>query len=123
MTVMRKPAGEARERPRSTHGIEGHARAEGPEVVRKGVGPAPVFDAGTRQVAPAGDAPKGMISNPWVRFWSGTGPAPTTHSAVGAAPAAHAQTKGAGEGRGERSEGGERKKSPGRRRKGHDANS
>jgi hypothetical protein len=123
MSVTRKPAGEARERPRSPQRTEAHPRANGPDIVRKNVGAAPAFDATIRRIAPAGEAPRGMISNSWVRFWSGAGPAPATQTAAGAAPAAHAQKKGAGEGRGEVGEGGERKKSPGRRRKERDAES
>lgn len=123
MTVTRKPAGEARERPRSPHRTDPHPHGHGPDVVRKSVGAAPIFDAATRRIAPAGEAPRGMISNPWVRFWSGAGPAPIAQAARHA-PAAHAQKKGAGEGHGASSKGGKeglRKKSPGRRRKERDA--
>ena len=114
MTVTRKPAGEARERPRSPQRADPYPRTGGPDIVRKSVGAAPAFDAATRRITSASEAPRGMISNPWVRFWSGAGPAPAAQTAAGPAPAAHAQKKGAGEGHGER---GEKKKSPGRRRK------
>jgi hypothetical protein len=125
MTVTRKPAGEARERPRSPHRTDPHPHGHGLDVVRKSVGAAPVFDAATRRIAPAGEAPRGMISNPWVRFWSGAGPAPIAE-AVRHAAGAHAQKKGAGEGHGASSKGGKegpRKKLPGRRRKERDAES
>ncbi len=122
MTVTKKPAGEARERPRSPHRTDPHARGHGPDVVRKSVGAAPVFDAAKMRIAPADEAPRGMISNPWVRFWSGAGPAPMTQTAAHHAPAAHAQKKGAGEGHGKA--GKDRpKKPPGRRRKERDAES
>src|SRR5579871_2732488 len=98
MTVTRKPAGEARERPRSPHRTDPQYHGHGPDVVRKSAGAAPSFDAATRRIAPAGQAHRGMISNPWVRFWSGAGPAPIVETAGRAAPEAHAQKKGAGEG-------------------------
>jgi hypothetical protein len=125
MTVTRKPAGEARERPRSPHRTDPHPHGHGPDIVRKSVGAAPSFDAAARRIAPKGEAPRGMISNPWVRFWSGAGPAPVDQSAARPAPAAQAQKKGAGEGRGASGKGGKEgpKKSPGRRRKEHDAES
>jgi len=93
MTVMRKPAGEARERPRPSSHPESHGA--GDNVVRKSVGAAPVFDHGARRMAPAPEAPRGMISNPWVKHWSGAGPPPTAPAAV-STPAAHPQTKAAG---------------------------
>jgi hypothetical protein len=126
MTVTRKPAGEARERPRSPHRTDPHPHGHGPDVMRKGVGAAPAFDAATRRIAPADEAPRGMISNPWVRFWTGAGPSPIAQPAVSHAPVAHAQKKGAGEGRRASGKGGKegpRKKSSGRRRKERDAES
>jgi hypothetical protein len=120
MTVTKKPAGEARERPRPAHRTDPHHPGHGPDIVRKSVGAAPVFDAETRRIAPAGEAPRGMISNPWVRFWSGAGPAPIAQAAAGRAPAVHGQKKAAGEGRGE---GGKRKNLRGRRGKERDAES
>ena len=98
MTMTRKPAGEARERPRPPHRTDPHPHGHGPDVIRKSAGAAPVFDAATAHRS-AREAPKGMISNPWVRFWSGAGPAPIAQAARHA-PAAHAQKKGAGEGHG-----------------------
>jgi hypothetical protein len=120
MTVTKKPAGEARERPRPVHRTDPHHHGHGPDIIRKSVGTAPVFDAATKRLAPAGEAPRGMISNPWVRFWSGAGPAPVAQTVARPAAAAHAQKKDSGEGRGASSKGGkegQRKKSLGRQRK------
>ena len=51
MTVTRRPAGEARERPRPAVVAEKPAAAGG--VIRKNVGAAPVFDAATKQLRAA----------------------------------------------------------------------
>jgi hypothetical protein len=95
MTMTRKPAGEARERPRLPQQLEGHG--VGANVIRKSVGAAPVFDREAKRLAVASEAPKGMISNPWVKHWSGAGPAPTAPAAV-SPPAVHPQKKAAGSG-------------------------
>ena len=110
MTMTRKPAGEARERPRPSPHPESHG--VGANVIRKGVGAAPTFDREAKRLAAASDAPRGMISNPWVKHWSGTGPAPTAPVAVAPA-AAHTQTKAAGGGHQRASgKGTKRKKAP-----------
>jgi hypothetical protein len=94
MTTTKKPAGEARERPRPSPHPE--SRGAGAKVTRKSVGPAPIFDREAKRLTVAGEAPSGgMISNPWVKHWSGKGPAPTAPAAVSPA-AAHPQKKAAG---------------------------
>jgi hypothetical protein len=97
MTVTRRPAGEARERPRPAVRAEKQAAAG---VIRKNVGAAPVFDAGAKQpraaAKPAGETPtRGMISNPWVKHWSGQAPPPSVpvHTPP---PLAQPQKKAAG---------------------------
>jgi hypothetical protein len=95
VTMMRKPAGEARERPRPAPQVE--SLGVGANVIRKSVGAAPVFDRDARRLAVAGETPRGMISNPWVKHWSGAGPAPIAPAAV-SPPAAHPQKKAAGGG-------------------------
>ncbi|MBV9286832.1 MAG: hypothetical protein JO288_03250 [Hyphomicrobiales bacterium] len=98
MTVTRRPAGEARERPRPAASAEKQSSAGG--VMRKNVGAAPVFDAGAKQLRaaakPASETPtRGMISNPWVKHWSGQAPPPTLPAQT-AAPPARPQKKAAG---------------------------
>jgi hypothetical protein len=94
MTQTRKPAGEARERPRPSPHPESHG---GANVVRKSVGAAPVFDRDAKRMTVADAAPRGMISNPWVKHWSGAGPAPPEPAGV-LTPAAHPRAKAAGAG-------------------------
>jgi len=109
MTVTKRPAGEARERPRPTASAEKQAAAGG--VIRKNVGAAPVFDAGAKQIRaaakPAGETPtRGMISNPWVKHWSGQAPPPSVPAQAAAQLAqprkksAGAHQRGSGESRG-----------------------
>ena len=97
MTVTRRPAGEARERQRAA--LSAQSQAVGAGVVRKNVGAAPVFDAGAKTLKAAktasGAAPKGMISNPWVKHWSGAAPPPSA-PARAAAPPAKPHKKAAG---------------------------
>jgi hypothetical protein len=93
MTITKKPAGEARERPRPSPHPESYG--VGANVMRKSVGAAPVFDREAKRLIVTSDAPKGMISNPWVKHWSGAGPAPTAPAAL-SPPAARAQKKAAG---------------------------
>ncbi len=77
-------------------------------VVRKSVGAAPVFDAEAKRLKVAAEAPRGMISNPWVKHWTGAGPAP-----VAPAEAAPQQTtKAAGAGHRAAGENKARKKAP-----------
>jgi hypothetical protein len=109
MTTTRKPAGEARERPRPSPHPESHGA--GAHVVRKSVGAAPVFDAEAKRLKSADEAPRGMISNPWVKHWSGLGPAPNAPADVAAQPA-HPQKKAAGAHQRASGENNTRKKAP-----------
>ncbi len=93
MTTTRKPAGEARERARPSPHPESHGVSA--NVTRKNVGAAPIFDREAKRLTVASEAPRGMISNPWVKHWSGAGPAPTAPAVV-SSPAAHPQKKAAG---------------------------
>jgi hypothetical protein len=95
MTTTKKPAGEARERPRPSHRPESHSAAA--KATRKSAGAAPTFDRESKRLMTvASEGPRGgMISNPWVRHWAGLGPAPTAPAAV-PPPAAHPQKKAAG---------------------------
>jgi hypothetical protein len=79
MTITRKAAGEARERPRPSPHPEAHSA--GANVVRKNVGAAPIFDTASNRLTTTSEAHRGMISNPWVKHWSGRGPAPTAPTA------------------------------------------
>ena len=78
MRMTRKPAGVARERPRPALSAESAAVIGG--VMRKNAGPAPVLDVATKRIRAATmaneGAPRGMISNPWVKHWSGTAAPP-----------------------------------------------
>jgi hypothetical protein len=95
MTMTKKPAGEARERPRPPQHPESHG--PGAKVMRKNVGAAPTFDREAKRLTVASEAPKGgMMSNPWVRHWAGLGPAPTAPAAV-SSPAAHPKKKAGGQ--------------------------
>jgi hypothetical protein len=107
MTVTRKPAGEARDPPRPTPQAEHRGLAAG--AVRKNVGAAPVFDAEAKSLKVAADAPRGMISNPWVRHWTGAGPPPGEPSA---AQQAQPTAKAAGAGHRAAGENKARKKAP-----------
>jgi hypothetical protein len=72
MSNPRKDAGGARQRPRRPAPRSAESGAAAPEARPAGI--APTFDAAARQLSAATDAPKGMISNPWVRQWtSGSG--------------------------------------------------
>jgi len=95
MTMTRKPAGEARDRPRPSPRPESHGLVA--DVVRKSVGAAPVFDAEAKRLKVAADAPRGMISNPWVKHWTGAGPAPVA-PAEAAPQQTQPMTKAAGAG-------------------------
>jgi hypothetical protein len=109
MTMTRKPAGEARDRPRPPPQPESHGLAPG--VVRKNVGAAPVFDAEAKRLKIAADAPRGMISNPWVKHWTGAGPAPVA-PAEAAPQQTQPKTKAAGAGHRAAGENKARKKAP-----------
>jgi len=91
MAITRKDAGQARERPRPP--VAARPETAGTQPVARPAGIAPVVDAATRQLTPRAGPHKGMISNPWVRHWSGTGPPPTSKPAAGAQaqPGARAQ--------------------------------
>jgi hypothetical protein len=68
MTNLRKDAGQARQRPRRPAPPSPETSATSP--VARPAGIAPAFDAAAQQLAARTDAPKGMISNPWVRQWA-----------------------------------------------------
>jgi hypothetical protein len=69
MNNPRKDAGEARQRPRPPVPRRPETSAATPTA--RPAGSAPVFDAGAGRLAPAReDAPRGMISNPWVKQWA-----------------------------------------------------
>jgi hypothetical protein len=82
MTTMRKDAGEARERPRPR--ITARSETGGTTPVARPAGIAPVFDRGTSQLTPRAGPHKGMISNPWVKHWTGAGPPPISKRLAGA---------------------------------------
>jgi hypothetical protein len=95
MTTKKKPAGEARERPRPSPHPESHSA--GAKVVRKNVGAAPIFDTASKRLTTTTEAPRGgMISNPWVKHWSGRGPVPTAPAAISTPAATHPQKRAAG---------------------------
>jgi hypothetical protein len=94
MTITKKAAGEARERPRPSPHPESHSASA--NVVRKNVGAAPIFDAVSKRLTATSEAPRGMISNPWVKHWSGRGPAPTAPAAISTPAAGHPQKRAAG---------------------------
>ena len=94
MTILKKSAGEARERPRPM--TQPEAVASAPTHMAKAVGPAPSFDHSAKKLAPRAEAPKGMISNPWVKHWAGSGAAPSAGpSETVAAAKAGAKTRSA----------------------------
>ena len=68
MSNTRRDAGEARQRAR--HPEQPQAGATGPTVTARSAGIAPAFDAAAGQPAARTDAPRGMISNPWVKQWT-----------------------------------------------------
>src|SRR4051795_6249138 len=81
MTNLRKDAGQARQRPRRPAPPSPETSATSPVVRPAGI--APAFDDAARQLAARTDAPKGMISNPWVRQWtSGSSGAPPGDAAT-----------------------------------------
>jgi hypothetical protein len=82
MTTTRKGAGEARERPKSP--VAARPKIAQTMPLARPAGIAPTFDAKTSQLTPRAGPHKGMISNPWVKHWSGAGPPPTSKRAAGA---------------------------------------
>lgn len=77
MAIEKKDMGEARQGPRPLH--VAHRKAPSGEQGRpisRAAGIAPTFDAQAMRVASRAGSHKGMISNPWVKHWSGSGPAP-----------------------------------------------
>jgi hypothetical protein len=77
MAIEKKAAGEARQRPRPAPAPYQKAPLSGeakPHARPAGI--APTFDVQARQTVARGGPHKGMISNPWVKHWSGQGPAP-----------------------------------------------
>ncbi|MEA2780057.1 MAG: hypothetical protein QOK29_1601 [Rhodospirillaceae bacterium] len=81
-SITKKDAGEARERPKPQ--VAAHTKTGGTTPLARPAGIAPVFDAATSQLTPRAGSHKGMISNPWVKHWTGAGPAPTSKRAAGA---------------------------------------
>src|SRR3954453_18306883 len=72
MANLKKDAGEARQRPRRPAPSFSQKTGSASAVARPS-GIAPHFAVAARQPAARTDAPKGMISTPWVRQWkSGT---------------------------------------------------
>ena len=115
-TIISKPAGEARERPRPAAHAQAFAGGAGGggEPMRKSVGAAPRFDAASQSMAAAAEAPRGMISNPWVKHWAGVAAAPTT-AAAAPVPAAAREARPAGAHREAKGEGrNNRTKKPGK---------
>ena len=77
MAIEKKAAGEARQRPRPVQGEHQKAPLSGeakPHARPAGI--APTFDVQAMQTVARAGPHKGMISNPWVKHWSGQGPAP-----------------------------------------------
>lgn len=94
MADTKKDAGEARQRPRpvaASRQVALGAPTGGVPIARP-AGIAPVRTAGGAP-APAEGAHKGMISNPWVTYWAGAGPAPTTTRPAGPATQTRASAK------------------------------
>jgi hypothetical protein len=89
MATTRKDAGEARERPRPS--AAAHPETAETKPLARPAGIAPVFDAATRQLTPRAGPHKGMISNPWVKHWTGAGPPPPSDGAQ-AQPGTKAET-------------------------------
>lgn len=90
MAIEKKGAGEARQGPRPLHVM--HPKAPSGEQGRpisRAAGIAPTFDAQAMRIASRAGTHKGMISNPWVKHWSGSGPAPEMRE-MPLAPGAHA---------------------------------
>ena len=77
MAIEKKAAGEAKQRlrpaPATYHKtpLSGEAK---PDTRPAGI--APTFDVQAMQTVERAAPHKGMISNPWVKHWSGHGPAP-----------------------------------------------
>lgn len=96
MGDTKKDAGEARQRPRAVAAPReaGLGVPSGAAPIARPAGIAPVSAAG-RAPAPADDAHKGMISNPWVKHWGGAGPAPTATRPAGRQPRPATQAKSA----------------------------
>jgi hypothetical protein len=75
VTIPRRDAGEARDRPRPQVQPERHRR----EVAARAAGIAPASPAEAPAAAPEH---QGMISNPWVKHWTGRGEPPTGEKAA-----------------------------------------
>ena len=77
MAIEKKAAGEALQRPRPAPATYHKMPLSGeamPDTRPAGI--APTFDVQAMQTVERAAAHKGMISNPWVKHWSGQGPAP-----------------------------------------------
>jgi hypothetical protein len=90
MAIEKKGAGEARQGPRPLH-VAPHKAPSGEQgrPISRAAGIAPTFDAQAMRIASRAGSHKGMISNPWVKHWSGSGPAPEMRE-MPLAPGAHA---------------------------------
>jgi hypothetical protein len=76
----RRDAGQARQRPRPP--AQRPAETAGATPTPRPAGNAPAYDSATRQLVAPGSAPRGMISNPWVKQWSGQTPQASPQAAV-----------------------------------------
>jgi len=80
MNNPKKDAGEARQRPRQP--VRPAPETSGATPTARAAGSAPVFDADAGRFAAAReDAPRGMISNPWVKQWAAGTPEGTPEEA------------------------------------------
>jgi hypothetical protein len=108
MAIEKKAAGEALQRPLPAPATDHKTPLSGeakPHARPAGI--APTFDAQAMQTVERAAPHKGMISNPWVKHWSGQGPAPemgemplaegaaATHGASGEAASNAVSTKAA----------------------------
>jgi hypothetical protein len=80
MTDARKDAGEARQRPRPKVILRAPAGGRPPAAHPAGI--APTFEKEARAIVPRAGPHKGMITNPWVKYWTGQGPAPIEERAA-----------------------------------------
>ena len=97
MANSRKDAGEARQRPRPQVIPSAATAARTPTARPAAI--APSFDATTGQPTPQGGSHKGMISNPWVKHWTGRGPEPDASAKGPGRPTGAPAGKGRSRGR------------------------
>jgi len=79
MANARKDAGEAQRRPRPSVIPSDPAAGKTPAHA---AGISPAFDRAAREVAPRAGPHKGMLTNPWVRYWTGQAPPPVAEGAA-----------------------------------------